>query len=110
MADWHVSESDREEDEAYPSERDDVPVDPSRLFGLLQTIKRERTLQLECDRVLKADRSHRKRKRRKKLKRIANDEIDISSETEIKSTHTTTTVSTPSDCRDTRRSVVHLYF
>lgn len=108
MADWHVSESENEEDGEPNGGRDPgLPVKATTLLNLIQTLEKERVLRLECASVLSGDRSHRKR-RKKKRKRSNNEggiggdtTSEIASETDIKSAHTTT----PSDCRDTRRYV-----
>lgn len=105
MAEWYVSDSDTERDSC--SERRDIaeslPANHSELLELLQTLKNERTLHLDCTSILKADeRYHKQERRRRKRKRVKNhDSGDILSETtsELKSTHTAST----NECRDSRR-------
>ena len=118
MAEWHVSESETEENGHEETGFDmsvdtkssnlisldlqDVfgfKIDPATMVQLLQAVKKRQTLDLDC--VSDYKRAHRKRKRKNKDRGM---DVEETSETasEMRSTYTTSTA----ECRDNRRCVI----
>ena len=126
MAEWHVSESETEEN-GHEETGFDMSVDtksshlisldlqdafgfkinPATMVQLLQAVKKRQTLDLDCVSDYKRDKgAHRKRKRKNKDRGMESMDVEETSETasEMRSTYTTSTA----ECRDNRRCVISL--
>lgn len=112
MADWHVSDTDSDEEDGHPSGASNflgMKIDREKVLELLQAVETRKTLELDClCRVNRKEHRHRPKKgdKGKRRKRAASpgdirsgEEVSEST-SEVRSTHT---ASTATECRDMRR-------
>ena len=105
MADWHVSDSDSDEEDKSIPEFSIVRIDRAKVLELLEAVEKRKTLELEClCRV--ARKEHPKANGRSCRKRVASpvdrrSGEEVSETASVRSTHTA--ASTSMECRDMRK-------
>lgn len=107
MADWHVSDSDSDEEDKSLPEFAVVRIDRAKVLELLEAVETRKTLELEClCRV--ARKEHPKTNGRSCRKQVASP-IDrrsfeeVSETASVRSTHTAASTATTDHCRDMRK-------
>lgn len=99
VGDWHVQESDTEENFEENKPERPYSIDSTKLLEMLKLLKTGQVLEMSCEKILNLRRVEERQNRKRERGDNSCEEETSETTSEIRSTHTAST----SECRDSRR-------